>query len=285
VGAWPMSVDRAIDYLEKAAREANQHTNWIDPNAEYEAALRHFVTHAMSDPGFADELQRFVTPLVGAGQLNSLAQTLLKLTTPGVPDLYQGTDLWDLSLVDPDNRRPVDFAQRRDVLGEIERRLEAVGKPALGNELLLNQADGRIKLFVIHQTLELRRQHETLFRDGDYVPLRATGNQAKHVCAFARTLDGTTVLTVVPRLILGLAAGRDCRPIGAEAWEDAILDIPHANAGRSFRNVFTDEVLDARAGGAAASLRLADLLATFPVALWVSLDPPVQSASQNLPPP
>jgi (1->4)-alpha-D-glucan 1-alpha-D-glucosylmutase len=198
----------------------------------------------------------------------------LKLTAPGVPDLYQGTDLWDFSLVDPDNRRPVDFALRREIFAELQRGLEAGNVRELAVELLKDFADGRIKLFVIRQALRFRRQHTHLFRDGSYAPLLAKGRQAEHVCAFVREHDGATAVTVVPRLVLGLTGGHDRPPVGEAVWNGTRLVLPRGQAGRPFRNVFTTEVLCAREDGANASLRLADMLGKFPVALFEMLDTP-----------
>jgi (1->4)-alpha-D-glucan 1-alpha-D-glucosylmutase len=267
IGAWPLPLDRALACLEKAAREAKQHTNWSDRNAAYEAVLNDFVTGTLSDRTFMEELERFVAPLVPAGFVNSLAQTLLKLTAPGVPDIYQGTDLWDFSLVDPDNRRPVDFARRRKALAELQQSLEASGIQELVKELIRNPGDGRIKLFLIQQTLQFRREHPGLFQEGSYVPVLATGPQAKHVCAFARTMGGATAIVVVPRLVMGLTAGQGGPPVGEAIWQDTQLVLPKAQAGRAFQDVFTGKVLCADANSATASLRLADVLSTLPVAL------------------
>ena len=282
VGAWPLSLDRALACLEKSAREAKQHTNWSDRNAAYEAALKDFVTGALGDPAFQEEVERFVAPLVRAGFLNSLTQVLLKLTSPGVPDIYQGNELWDFSLVDPDNRRPVDFARRQTALNDLQRREATGGIAEVASELLRNPGDGRLKLFVIHRALQFRRQQEPLFQEGSYVPLLATGKHADRVCAFARRLGTTMTLTVVPRLILGLAANRDGLPLGEDVWEDTRLVLPRAQAGRTFRHVFTGEVFRVREDGANASLRLPDLLGQFPVALLGNVEASAESTSASL---
>ena len=120
VGAWPLSAERALAYIEKASKEAKEHTSWVDPDPVYDDALRRFVEGVLGDTEFAASLEAFVAPLVEPGRVNSLAQALLKLTSPGVPDLYQGCELWDHSLVDPDNRRPVDFSVREQLLAEAE---------------------------------------------------------------------------------------------------------------------------------------------------------------------
>jgi (1->4)-alpha-D-glucan 1-alpha-D-glucosylmutase len=240
VGAWPLDADRAAAYMEKAAREAKAYTSWTRPDADYEQALSGFVRGALDDPGFRREVEAFVAPLVAPARLTSLAQTLVKITAPGVPDFYQGTELWDLSLVDPDNRRPVDYGLRRRLLAEAE---------ALSPEQALQRMDeGLPKLWLIRRALCARRSRPQAFGEGEaarYRPLTATGRRADHVLAFQR---GQEVVAVVPRLVLAL---------GGE-WADTSLELP---AGR-WRNALTGEDVAGR-------VRLPQLLARFPVALLV----------------
>lgn len=237
VGAWPIEVERVTAYMEKASREAKVFTTWTESNAAYDEALRGFVEAIMADETFMADLQDFVAPLVEPGRINSLAQTLIKLTTPGIPDLYQGTELWDLSLVDPDNRRPVDYQLRRRLLAELK---------DLGLETIWDRIDeGLPKLWVIRQALKLRRGRPELFGpDATYRPLNAMGAKAAHAVAFAR---GEGAVTVSPRFVIGLG-GR---------WEDTALEIP---SGR-WRNELAAESV---AGGIVS---LAELLKRFPVAL------------------
>jgi (1->4)-alpha-D-glucan 1-alpha-D-glucosylmutase len=196
VGAWPLPLERALPAMEKASREAKQHTSWTQPNAAYDAALRDFVTGTLGDKQFISELEQFVSRLLEPAQINSLAGTLLKLTTPGVPDTYQGDELWDLSLVDPDNRRPVDFAARERLLAEL---------PSLSVEQVWQRrADGLPKLWLMWKTLQFRREHPELFgAESTYTPLQASGPKAAHVVAFTR---GQGVVVVVPRLLMRLAS-------------------------------------------------------------------------------
>ena len=169
VGAWPISAERAAAYMEKATREAKAHTSWTRTNPEYEEALRGFVNGVLDDPEFVADLEAFVAPLVEPGRINSLAQTLLKLTSPGVPDFYQGSELWDLSLVDPDNRRPVDYELRRRLLAELKE-----GRPP--EAILARMDEGLPKLWLIHQGLQLRRRLPEAFGpEGDYEPLPGLG--------------------------------------------------------------------------------------------------------------
>jgi (1->4)-alpha-D-glucan 1-alpha-D-glucosylmutase len=237
VGAWPIEKERIKAYMEKAAREAKSRTSWTAPNAAYEAALQAFVDAVLGDERFRRELEAFVGTLTGAGRAVSLAQVLLKLTCPGVPDIYRGTELWDLSLVDPDNRRPVDFALRHRLLAELE------GMPV---EAVMARADeGLPKLWLITRALALRRERPAPFgRDGAYEPLAASGRAAGHVVAFSR---GGEVVTVVPRLLLKL---------GGE-WGDTRVALPEGD----WRNELTGETL---AGGPAA---VGKLLSKFPAGL------------------
>jgi (1->4)-alpha-D-glucan 1-alpha-D-glucosylmutase len=235
VGAWPIGPERVVAYMEKAAREAKLQTSWIRPDPDYEARLLDFVHAVMGDRGFCDDLAAFTAPLVRPGFVNSLALTLLKLTAPGVPDVYQGTELWDFSLVDPDNRRPVDFDLRRRLLSEIAR--------MTARQLMERLDEGLPKLWLIRQGLQLRREASEL-RNGGYTPISPVGGRAAHALGFLR---GDTVAAVVPRLVLTLG-GR---------WADTRVSLP---PGR-WRNVLTGDRHD---GGEVALERL---LEVFPVAL------------------
>jgi (1->4)-alpha-D-glucan 1-alpha-D-glucosylmutase len=241
-GAWPISAERAAAYMEKATREAKVHTSWTRPNPEYEEALRAFVGGVLDDAGFVADLEAFVAPLVEPARVNSLAQTLLKLTAPGVPDFYQGTEIWDLSLVDPDNRRPVDYDLRRRLLADLKRGLTP-------EEILARMEEGLPKLWVIHQGLHLRRRNPEPFGpQGDYEPLRASGPRADHAVAFARRGE---VAVVVPRLPLRLSGD----------WQGTTLELPPG----AWRNELTGEEVE---GG---ERPVAELLARFPVALLARL--------------
>jgi (1->4)-alpha-D-glucan 1-alpha-D-glucosylmutase len=204
------------------------------------------------------------------GRWNSLSQTALKLTAPGVPDIYQGTELWDLSLVDPDNRRPVDYEGRRSALKELRKQAERrrANLIELADELMANAADGRIKLYLIYRTLNYRREHPALFAQGGYVALDAYGERRDHVCAFARGLGDETMLVVVPRLLAKLTEGGTHPPVGPEAWGDAWLALPRGHQGGVYRNLLTDERLTvASHDDEAAGLELSAILRHFPVAI------------------
>jgi (1->4)-alpha-D-glucan 1-alpha-D-glucosylmutase len=262
VGAWPIDVERLTAYLMKAVREAKSHTSWINPNAHYDQALARFAA-AILDPQragpFLADFTAFQARVAHFGVLNSLAQALVKITAPGVPDFYQGTELWDLSLVDPDNRRPVDWKLRRRLLADVDHALATTpDRAALARALYAEPADGRVKLFVVREALAFRRARPALFATGAYRPLEARGVLAEHVCAFARVGQEAAAVTVVPRLLC--RRGATGPALGAETWQETALEIP-AELGRRFRNVLTGESV------AGERLPLAQLFAHFPVAL------------------
>jgi (1->4)-alpha-D-glucan 1-alpha-D-glucosylmutase len=261
VGAWPIGADRLRAYLLKAVREAKVHSSWVNPNPRYEEALLAFAD-ALLDPTRSEEFLADFTAFQGRvawyGALNSLAQTLVKITAPGVPDFYQGTELWDFSLVDPDNRRPVDFALRRWLLEGLTAELALRNDPrALAEELLKSWEDGRVKLYVIRQALACRRARRTLFERGEYRPLEASGALGEHVCAYAR-VAGEAAVTVVPRLLA--RRGMDEPPLGPAYWADTTIPAP---AAAPLVNVFTGERVEPDQG----RLPLGRVLARFPVAL------------------
>ncbi len=267
VGAWPLDVARLRDYLLKAVHEAKVHTSWINPDERYDAAIVAFA-EAVLDRGrsrrFLDDFSAFHARVAHFGALNSLAQTLIKITAPGVPDFYQGTELWDLSLVDPDNRRPVDWALRRRLLGELERGLAATSdRAAFAFELFKDKHDSRVKLFLIREALAFRRARPALFSAGDYRAVEVRGGLAEHLCAFARVGEAGAALTVVPRLLA--RRGSEAPPLGPEYWRDTALVVP-ADLGTRFVNVLTGEHVQARGD----ALALAEIFAHFPVALLVS---------------
>ncbi|MGH8047085.1 MAG: malto-oligosyltrehalose synthase [Chthoniobacterales bacterium] len=229
IGAWPINFDRAWEYLLKACREAKIRTTWHEPNTAYEDGLREFTAAMLANKAFVADLETFVEPLVLPGRINSLAQTLIKLTAPGTPDFYQGSELWDLSLVDPDNRRPVDFEKRRELLSKCE------GIPG-------DWDSGIPKLWLIKRALEVRRARPASF-DGAHQPLSARGSRLSHLIAYLR---GDHVLVAVPRFTLSLEDG----------WDDTTLGLP---AGM-WRNVFDKSTHTGDVAPAA-------LFEKFPVAL------------------
>ncbi|MGI8774054.1 MAG: malto-oligosyltrehalose synthase [Actinomycetota bacterium] len=238
VGAWPLTEERAVAYMQKASKEAKRHTSWIDPNPDYDRALERFVRGMLGDPEMTRDVAAFVEPLVVPGRINSLAQTLIKLTYPGVPDTYQGTESWDLSLVDPDNRRPVDYPARRATLAR------ALSTPAV--ELWRGAGDGAPKLLVTMRALWLRNERPRAFGpEAGYEPLQTGGPASDHLVGYVR---GREVAVVVPRLTVKTG------PV-----PDASIDLP---PGR-WLDVLTGHDV---AGGTKPAT---DLLDQFPVALLV----------------
>jgi len=268
VGAWPGTADaefttRIQQYMKKALAEAKVHTSWINPDAEYESAVELFIARLL-DPAasndFLADLGAFASRVAFFGRINSLAQTLIRCTAPGVPDTYQGTEVWDLSLVDPDNRRPVDYAIRLRWLKELD---SARDRHELARALAANPADPRMKLFVAAIALRARGDHSDLF-SGGYVPLDATGDRAEHSFAFLRTAGSRTALVVVPRLPVGLVPEGDRLPVGDAVWGETALELPPEFAGQ-WRNVLTGEDVESPGG----RLALGRVLGAFPVALLV----------------
>jgi (1->4)-alpha-D-glucan 1-alpha-D-glucosylmutase len=285
VGAWPAEppfaptpdrapadlVDRLVAYMAKATREAKVHTSWIHQNEEYGRAVENFVTATLTGRTARRFLSLFVPFLrrvAHAGMINSLSQLVLKLTSPGVPDFYQGTELWDLSLVDPDNRRAVDFGVRQTLLDELQpviSRLDAGDTVVREVEDLLDGwSDGRIKLFVTTRGLHFRRAHHELLLDGGYSPLQVEGPAADHVIAFARHDGSGMLVTVVPRFVLSLTLDERSLPRGEQSWGATQVVLPGQGPGRRFRHILTGEVVHAD-----PALRAAELFSTSPVAiLW-----------------
>ena len=267
VGAWPIDAERLRAYMLKALREAKVHTSWINPNTRYDEAIAKFVDIIL-DPArssaFLDDFTAFQARVAHFGALSSLGQVLIKLTAPGVPDFYQGAELWDLSLVDPDNRRPVDWDLRARLLQELQAALAAEDRATLAHELVKHKEDGRVKLFLIREALAFRRARRALFEQGEYRALEARGVWAEHVCAFARMAGEAAAVTVIPRLLA--RRGAEGLPLGAEYWADTWIELPRELGGR-FTNVLTGETLESAKAGEAAALPLAGALAAFPVAL------------------
>ncbi|HSE01216.1 MAG TPA: malto-oligosyltrehalose synthase [Burkholderiales bacterium] len=283
VGTWPVPApdeagrarycERIEAYMLKAAREAKQHTSWINRNAGYESALVEFVRGLLrtaTGAPFVDRLSAFTAQVARIGWVNSLSQLVIKISAPGVPDFYQGSELWAIDLVDPDNRRPVDFERRRALLSELKAGFE--GEPARRLEparaLLDDMVEGRVKLYVTWQGLTARAAQRRLFAAGEYLSLETTGSHAQRLCAFARADGAAASITLAPRLILGLPTGA-APPLGRAAWGDTRVIVPQRLA-RRYRNIFTGEEL---AGEGANTLDVAAVLAHFPVAILTSGSP------------
>jgi (1->4)-alpha-D-glucan 1-alpha-D-glucosylmutase len=280
LGAWPVEEgaeadygnfrQRIRDYMIKAVREAKINSSWINPNAMYEEALLIFVdavTDAKPGNEFLDDFRPFQKMISSCGMFNSLSETLLKITSPGVPDFYQGTELWNFSLVDPDNRRPVDYGKRTGMLDRIKKQEASVRPARLARDLAARRETGEIKLFLICKALNYRKANREIFDSGEYLPLETEGRSAYHVCAFARRLQSRAAITIVPRF-LASCKGEPAGPGGAAGfWDDSSIVIPYEEEGTQYRNIFTGEVVAVVRRGGASLLPLARLFENFPVAL------------------
>ncbi|SFU64982.1 malto-oligosyltrehalose synthase [Nitrosospira multiformis] len=281
LGIWPFDAphgeelaalsDRVVAYMRKAAREAKVSSSWINPDSEYEAAMQDFVHALLSEQPnnlFLRDFLAFQQRVAWVGAFNSLSQVLLKLTSPGVPDIYQGNETWDFSLVDPDNRRPVDYTARRRSLQAIRSMHAEEGPGACAQHLMENLRDGRIKLYLTWKALTFRREHEQLFREGDYLPLKAHGDCSEHVCVFARRRGNEILVVAVPRLLGRLIGEQHRFPVGKSIWTDTWVELPSDELREKWVNVLTGEILAAqRTEEACRRFGLAPLFGTFPYAL------------------
>jgi (1->4)-alpha-D-glucan 1-alpha-D-glucosylmutase len=258
--------------MRKAIKEAKTHSSWVNENQPYEDAMAAFVEATLRGSTARAFLAAF-SPLqrriARFGAVNSLAQLVLKLTSPGVVDLYQGTELWDLHLVDPDNRQPVDFKERRALLDTLES-----AKP---EELLANWTDGRIKMFILAKLLRLRREMPNLFLEGDYVSLRGLDEESgRHLVAFSRRLGSRVLTVMVPRLTATLAptgpsadGGALSWPVGFSTWKTMHVELPDNLVVSSYQNILTGATVRALNSGGDRMLVAADIFKTLPVAVLV----------------
>ncbi|MGZ8202931.1 MAG: malto-oligosyltrehalose synthase, partial [Burkholderiales bacterium] len=260
--------ERIEAYMLKAVREAKAQTSWINPNADYENAVASFVRALLVDDRrnlFLKDLRMEAKTFAWFGMLNSLTMTVLKLTCPGVPDIYQGNETHDLSLVDPDNRRPVDYATRRRMLDE----LKALGRKddlaAATRTLADNLLDGRAKMWIVWRTLMLRRTHRELFDFGQYVPLQAIGARSDHVIAFVRRNGNRRAVSIAGRLWMKLGGAPGTLPFGEAAWGDTEIDVGPLTG--TLKNVYTGERVEVVGG----KIPVARAFATFPASLLVQL--------------
>lgn len=280
VGAWDNVVERGTDsagfcrrisdYMLKAIREAKRHTSWTEPHTAYEKATEQFINRVLSHERanlFLDDFMLFQRKVAFFGLFNSLAQVLLKMTVPGVPDFYQGTELWDYSLVDPDNRRPVDYSIRKRQLKDLQQKF-AEGAPdpsSLIRNLLQTYQSGQIKQFIIWKLLGFRAKHRTLFEAGKYIPLDTTGAKRDHVCAFERAHGTESIIVVAARLVVGLTHGAQRGALESDVWQGTSITIPGTRPGASYRNIFTGQVVTVE--GENCTVSIAELLGLLPAAV------------------
>jgi (1->4)-alpha-D-glucan 1-alpha-D-glucosylmutase len=252
----PEYISRLQAYMAKALKEAKMNTSWIQPNEEWDGAMRDFVARVL-DPSPRDKFRPSFLPvaeeIARLGAINSLAQVVLKLTVPGVPDIYQGNEVWDFSLVDPDNRRPVNYQRRRALLDSLP--------GTTPEELLQNWPDGRIKLFLTQRLLRFRRDHGALFQHGEYEPLAVTGTFADCCVAFVRRHEGEWIVVVVPRL----SSRVGFPPIG-ERWKDTIVALPESLSRDGARELFTDRELRGQNG----AIHSSEAMSILPFAVYAN---------------
>jgi len=282
MGAWPLDtmdedgharfVGRIQAYMNKAVKEAKEYSSWISPDAEYEEGLKQFVDRMLdrstSNP-FLEDFLPFQARVAQYGLYNSLSQLLLKIAAPGVPDFYQGTELWDFSLVDPDNRRPVDFEKRASLLADLSHDSTAApDRAAFLQDLFAHRVDGRIKLYLTAEALRYRRDHRALFHSGEYVPLEGRGRRREHLFAFARIHDEESLVALVPRLLTKVIVDVRTDPPPADVWTDTWLTMPAWREGTKFRHIFTGRVFSTVTIEDRQVLPVGEILKHVPVA-WL----------------
>lgn len=260
---------RVRDYMVKALREAKVNTSWVSPNTAYEEGVTSFVDRVMEQEAsnlFLSEFLPLQRRLARCGIFSSLSQTLLKMVSPGIPDFYQGTELFEFTLVDPDNRRQVDYGKRMEALTALKAREAETGPEALCRELMGRAEDGRIKLYLIYRVLNYRRDNRGPFEGGEYLPLEAKGTRERHVCAFARKGKEKTVIAAAARLVATLMPAEGSLPLGEQAWQDTVLVLPEGCGGR-FRNIVNGEEVEAQEQGGEQVIPLSRLFGQVSVAL------------------
>jgi (1->4)-alpha-D-glucan 1-alpha-D-glucosylmutase len=281
LGTWPLEAmtpeqeedyrARIVAYMHKAMREAKVYTSWINPSERHEQAMTRFVEAVLAPDNrpFRQDFLELHRLVARYGIYNSLSQVVLKIGAPGVPDFYQGTELWDFSLVDPDNRRPVDYERRRRLLGELDAADREAGGQALAARLLAD-GDDRLKLYTTTTLLRFRREHREIFESGDYLPIPIVGARADHVFAFARVAGARHVIVAMPRLVASLAPDADVPPLGERIWGDTVLDVTALPAASGYHQAMIDACITPHRQDGARVVRAADVFAAFPVGMLLA---------------
>jgi (1->4)-alpha-D-glucan 1-alpha-D-glucosylmutase len=282
VGTWPLLpmnveehaayVDRIQRYMEKALHEAKVHTSWINPNVEYDQAVHQFNANILdlsSANVFLKDFRQFQAPIAKAGIWNSISQVVLKVASPGMPDFYQGNELWCFDLVDPDNRHPVDFELRRQMLREL-RQQAGEDQVALVERLARNPCDGAIKMYTTSIALRLRRDLQDLFAKGSYTPLTATGSRSNHVVAFARSLAGKTVIVLAGRFFFRVFNSHPA-PTG-DVWGNTAVILPKKIGQPRFQDAFTGRNITVEQREDGTVIPLAQAFSHCPAALLINLE-------------
>jgi len=257
-------------YMQKALNEAKTHTSWVSPNADYNQAVEEFVARALArspDNKFLEDFCAFQAPIARAGMWNSISEVVLRIASPGVPDFYQGNELWSFVLVDPDNREPVDYSVRKQMLAKLKA-VPDLERAKLVEHLVSSPCDGAIKLYVTSQALQFRNSHPDLFAQGSYVPIAVEGDHSRKIIAFARSWAGETVIALAGRFFLELY-GIEGGP-KPEAWGDTSVILPKRLAGQPFKNVFTGLPVANAQRESRTAIRLNEAFAAGPFALLFS---------------
>jgi (1->4)-alpha-D-glucan 1-alpha-D-glucosylmutase len=274
LGIWPHDQSdlpsirtRLQAFVLKAIREAKIHTRWAEPNQAYEGAVCAFIDRVFDEKDhskFLCSVARFAEKIAYSGMTNALGQTLLKIACPGVPDFYQGSELWDFHLVDPDNRSPINFSVRIHALEDLTNRASA-NPAAIASEVMAAWPDGRLKMYVIWKALGYRNEHSALFRDGEFIPLEVRGQQSAHVMAFLRRQEKDQAIAIIPRLAINIPPNSD-DSARDDFWRGTNLLLP-PDSPTSWRDIFTTSTTETILESGTQSLPLADALKHFPIAL------------------
>lgn len=283
IGAWPFAQlsspeyedfrQRMEQYMVKALKEAKTHSSWINPNETYEEAVCSYVRNIL-DPRqsslFLGDFIAFQEHIARYGMYNALTQLVLKIAAPGIPDFYQGTELWDFSLVDPDNRRRVDYSHRQQLLTQLVSDEEKPSEDFF-RTLLRNYTDGRIKLYTMRTLLNFRCQHPYLFQNGEYQPLETLGEKRHHLCAFQRTWENQTIVVVVPRLLHHVIPNSEEPALGKSVWGDTKIVLPEQTSATRYRNTLTKETLSTETFEESQTLSTARIFNQLPIAMMEQL--------------
>jgi (1->4)-alpha-D-glucan 1-alpha-D-glucosylmutase len=282
VGVWPLEAmgDEAYQefcarvqrYMQKALREAKVHTSWINPSPAYDHSVQTFIDAALQrtpSNRFLEDFLPFQERVARYGLFNSLSQLVLKIAAPGVPDFYQGSELWSFHLVDPDNRGPVDYGLRSAVAEELRATMKRLGsdRAEFVRGLFEHAHDGRVKMYTIMAGLEYRRLHRSLFQQGEYLQLECGGSKKQHACAFARLFQHQALVAVVPRLVATLSPDSKHPPVGSSVWEDSWITAPPWPTLGAFRHILTGDIIRAESLNGRRVLPLARVFQHAPVAL------------------
>jgi len=280
IGGWEMGaetaqgrgafLERLSNHMRKAIRESKTHSHWTEPNLPYEAATEGFIHALLSDSkdnSFLHDFMLFQRKVAFFGLFNSLAQVALKLTAPGVPDVYQGTELWDYNMVDPDNRRPVDYEKRRRMLADMRRKVSEEGVEISGfiRGLLQNHQNGQIKMYLVWRILQMRRRQRSLFERGAYLPIEVVGAKREHLCAFERRSADGSIVTLAARLVSTLSQGAQRGALDPDIRQDTTLILPDERAGAKYREVLTQQMIVVRPNDSGLAVR--HILSLLPVAV------------------